>query len=62
MLAYSKRMLNVSPELEREEKQTAIDNDRQATERFNRAMSEGMKSLDKDENTAQNKDQPQLLV
>lgn len=48
VLAYTNKLLNVPPEQEKEEKQTAIDNERQATERFNREMSKMAENLGKD--------------
>ena len=47
VLAYTNKLLNVPPEQEKEEKQTAIDNERQATERFNREMSKMAENLGK---------------
>ena len=47
VLAYTNKLLNVPPEQEKEEKQTAIDNERQATERFNREMSNMAENLGK---------------
>ena len=52
VLAYTNKLLNVPPEQEKEEKQTAIANERQATERFNREMSKMAVKLDQDKKTA----------
>ena len=52
VLAYTNKLLNVPPEQEKEEKQTAIDNERQATERFNRELSKMTVKLDQDKKTA----------
>ena len=49
VLAYTNKLLNVPPEQEKEEKQTAIDNERQATERFNRELSKMTENLGKGE-------------
>ena len=49
VLAYTNKLLNVPPEQEKEEKQTAIANERQATERFNREMSKMAENLGKGE-------------
>ena len=51
VLAYTNKLLNVPPEQEKEEKQTAIDNERQATERFNRELSKMTVKLDQDKKT-----------
>ena len=60
VLAYTNKLLNVPPEQEKEEKQTALDNERQATERFNRELSEMTKKLGKDGKAAEQNKKPSL--
>ena len=60
VLAYTNKLLNVPPEQEKEEKQTAIDNERQATERFNRELSKMTEKLGKGEHPAPKENKPKL--
>lgn len=60
VLAYTNKLLNVPPEQEKEEKQTAIDNERQATERFNRELSKMTEKIGKGEKTAEPSKKPKL--
>ena len=60
VLAYTNKLLNVPPEQEKEEKQTAIDNERQATERFNRELSKMTENLGKGGKTAEQNKKPSL--
>lgn len=60
VLAYTNKLLNVPPEQEKEEKQTAIDNERQATERFNRELSKMTEKINKVGETASKENKPKL--
>ena len=60
VLAFTKKLLNVPPEQEKEEKQTALDNERQATERFNRELSKMTENLGKGGKTAEQNKKPSL--
>ncbi len=58
VLAYTNKLLNVPPEQEKEEKQTAIANERQATERFNRELSKMSEKLGKGEDAVKKENKP----